>query len=851
VETSTYHATHNAVKAEELSVFIGSRCLLSNTELKISEQAHGVQANGAGGIGSTHRGLCYGLVGVNGCGKSTLLKFIAEGSLPVPANWDAFLVNQHLPAARQHCAVEEVLSASTDRARLLCEQQSLENELAEASIGESQSVHEANSRLVDLHNELSRWDDSEKDITQILLALGFRGSNQVSSSTSEPSIATPMAELSGGWRMKVQLAKALWLEPKLLLLDEPTNHLDFQALTWLQERLEQYPHTSVVVSHDVSFLHQVCQEIVWMRDMKLESLPRDAVSQEDLLRMQRRRGLNFKFSTPQCSDASNHGLSLHGVEFSYGGSSSSHYRLQVKKEVRFSGTSRSVLLGKNGSGKSTFLDLCVGRVKPDRGTIDRTQDLKIGHYSQLTEELDRNSVDTAASFLVRECPEELALRAGSTRTTRLQSALAGEEKSGDAHSSVSKKAAAQHKRLLEIARGVLSHFGFEGDVAVTVPVDRLSGGQKALLKFAVLSLRPAHILLLDEPTNHLDAEACEALARGLSEFEGGIVAVTHDELLIYRLIHCNWSTSELLICREGKVWRERNFGAHCLNALKSEVHKAEDVEMLNSAVKQSQQKLAEPPESKCKAGAHSTGKELPPWLQTKRRSKEKKDQADVSMSTTVCSGEIVQDHLEPTQEDGSKQELLTPACAKPYTNTIRSCKAAVVVSKLSNPEPVQNASQNALDSWEEAANSDASTADPDSIEENARLDDAESVAEWNEADDASSCFKNCSEGSRCEVANCADVMPQLQHCKMIVKDKGSKDGRHSRFRKDLVNLNKAVIKWLRQETQGEMTESQVADRIRNSSVAQQLRALHEQEFDEDLFVQNALGHARQKTLAPR
>merc|ERR1711920_1013564 len=114
-------------------------------------------------------------------------------------------------------------------------------------------------------------------------------------------------------------------------------------------------------------------------------------------------------------------------------------------------------------------------------------------------------------------------------------------------------------------------FGFDGDVADSVPVDRLSGGQKALLKFAVLSLRPAHILLLDEPTNHLDAEACEALAKGLSEFKGGIVAVTHDELLIYRLIHCNWSESELLICRGGSVLHTKNFGADCLNALKKEV----------------------------------------------------------------------------------------------------------------------------------------------------------------------------------------------------------------------------------------------------------------------------------------
>merc|ERR1712070_286025 len=119
-----------------------------------------------------------------------------------------------------------------------------------------------------------------------------------------------------------------------------------------------------------------------------------------------------------------------------------------------------------------------------------------------------------------------------------------------------------------------------GDAAVTVPVCRLSGGQKACLKFAALSLKPSHILFLDEPTNHLDAEACEALAHGLSEFKGGVVVVTHDELLIYRLIKCNWSESELLVCEGGSVRRENDFGANCLNALKEQVRRSEESETL-------------------------------------------------------------------------------------------------------------------------------------------------------------------------------------------------------------------------------------------------------------------------------
>merc|ERR1712139_720588 len=112
-------------------------------------------------------------------------------------------------------------------------------------------------------------------------------------------------------------------------------------------------------------------------------------------------------------------------------------------------------------------------------------------------------------------------------------------------------------------------------MADSILIRDLSGGQKALLKFAVLSLRPAHILFLDEPTNHLDAHACEVLANALDEFEGGIVAATHDDLLIYRLIQCSWSVSELLVCQGGHVRRQAALGAHCMNALKEEVRKSE------------------------------------------------------------------------------------------------------------------------------------------------------------------------------------------------------------------------------------------------------------------------------------
>ncbi|CAE7229941.1 unnamed protein product [Symbiodinium necroappetens] len=364
-----------------------------------------------------------------------------------------------------------------------------------------------------------------------------------------------------GWRMKVELAKALWLRPKLLLLDEPTNHLDFRAREWLMEQIAEYPHTAVVVSHDVAFLHEVCKDIIWMTEQRLETLPGKIVSQEDLLRMQRRKPLRFEFRVPSGEDPVSQGISLHDVEFTYGDGAG----LSVES-LRLSGRSRVVLLGRNGGGKSTFLKLCAGRLEPGRGSVDRTPGLKVGYFSQVTEDLDANSELTAAEFMLKQCREELAEHAGSTHTSRLTASKKALDSSGTSLTKPKASKSVCEKRLLEVARGVLSSHGLDGDLATKVPVDALSGGQKASLKLAVLSQSPAHILLLDEPTNHLDAEACRALAEALAKFPGGIVAVTHDPLLTYRLIHCNWNSSELFLCRDGFLWKQRNFSSHSLKA---------------------------------------------------------------------------------------------------------------------------------------------------------------------------------------------------------------------------------------------------------------------------------------------
>eukprot|EP00437_Effrenium_voratum_P056016 CAMPEP_0181531326 /NCGR_PEP_ID=MMETSP1110-20121109/72048_1 /TAXON_ID=174948 /ORGANISM="Symbiodinium sp., Strain CCMP421" /LENGTH=730 /DNA_ID=CAMNT_0023662403 /DNA_START=40 /DNA_END=2232 /DNA_ORIENTATION=+ len=647
VLTETARAPPNAVKAEKLSVFLGARCLLSNTELKIAEP------QGASRI--------YGLVGPNGCGKSTLLKLLAQRQLPVPETWDVFLVNQQLPTAGEHSVLEEVLRSHPRRAALLHRAAALEEPLEEPS-------ESSDAELQEVHACLEEFQHAERDVIDILKHLGFA------------SVSDSMSKLSGGWRMKVELAKALWLRPKLLLLDEPTNHLDFQASEWLTQQLLAYPHSVVVVSHDATFLHELCKEILWMTEQRLETLPN--VSPEELLRMQRRKPLRFDF--PASEDPLLHGISMHGVEFSYG---SAAFRASG---VRLSGRSRAVVLGRNGGGKTTFLELLSGILRPSKGSVDSTPGLKVGYYSQLTEELDNLSI-SAAEYLLQQCSEELRSHVGSRHS--------GRQRKTAKTAKEPKQASAAANRLLEVARGVLSNFGFEGELA-NVPVERLSGGQKACLKFAVLSLRPVHILLLDEPTNHLDAEGCRALAEALGRFQGGVVAVTHDELLIYRLITCNWNTSELFLCHAGCLWKQ-NFNAHTLKTIQEELRRVE----------QTTPTAPEPkPELKPQLKPKSGDVKVPPWLVW--RKDKARPQSSEPAAVPVATEPVAAEPVTAEPADGTLQGQAEFAeCADQTIQEMGRAQPEQAIEVLAAPAPVE---VSAPESWEDLE-SNASTEAPEDI----------------------------------------------------------------------------------------------------------------------------------------
>jgi len=769
VETLTTQAPGNAVKAEGLSVFLGSRCLLTNADLKIPEVVRTIEVPQTGAASRlVRRGTCYGLVGPNGCGKSTLLRLIADCYLPTPVGWEPFLVSQQLPLALPWTVTEEVLSADTCRAALLTEQAALESELIALTsmpIDDAEAVLRVNTRLVEVQQNLTRWDGAVQEVEEVLLALGFcrasldgaetssiHGSTWARHAQTRPTTGTSMQHLSGGWRMKVQLAKALWLKPKILLLDEPTNHLDFEALRWLEERLKEYPHTTVVVSHDVGFLHSVCHEIFWMRDLRLESMPRDIVSQEDLARMQRRKGLNFNFTVPASGDPKHHGVSLHNAQFTHltenNRGTSSALQVQVRGTIRFSGRSRAVLLGQNGSGKSTFMGLCAGTLQPTRGTVDNTPDCQVGFYTQLMDELDLHGDSNAVDFLVATCPEQLHERLDMKATVAAKAA----ERRGSKAKATS---AACGKRMKEVARGVLSNFGFEGDLAVSVPVGSLSGGQKSRLKLAALSLRPSHILFLDEPTNHLDAEATEALAKGLSEFQGGIVVVTHDDLLIHRLIECNWAESQLLTSQGGDIRCRKEFGGHCLKTLKEEVRRSERevpalLDVACSGAMEMRGQIGTPVVPAAKP------KQLPPWLTSMR---------------------VVRRDPQPKTVGRGAEETPPPVEAVAERQPETSGKR--------QDQPMQ--------------------AEPDST-----------------------------------MLEVQEVREQALATKEAHPRHGSG---HSRLRKDLVNLNKAVVKWMDHEEIGLLTRSKLMGRIRTSAAARHLRETHGADFQEEAFICQALERA--------
>ncbi len=476
---------------------------------------------------SVEPGRRVGLVGRNGAGKSTLLKAIAGelapdgGDIRLAARARLGQVRQQAPSG-EGSLLDTVLEADTERLMLLREADAAEPE-----------------RLGEIHERLATIgaDAAPARAGAILSGLGFDADAQ----------ARPVNSFSGGWRMRVALAAALFANPDLLLLDEPTNHLDLEASLWLESWLARFPGAALVVSHDRGLLDRCVEAIAHLDRGKLSLTPggydefvrirtEQALQQaraservaEQRAHMQafvdrfrykaskaRQAQARLKaierlpqiesvvesgptrFAFPEPSPLPPPMLTLDGVSVGYDGQP-----VLRGLSLRIDMEDRIALLGPNGNGKSTLAKLFAGRLEKLSGTMFRGGKLRVGYFAQHQEE-ELSGGESCIAHMARALP----------RATPPQ------------------------------VRAQLARFGLDADRAET-RVAALSGGERARLLLALATRDAPHLLILDEPTNHLDIDAREAMVRALADFSGAVLLISHDPHLVELVADRLWLVAE-------------------------------------------------------------------------------------------------------------------------------------------------------------------------------------------------------------------------------------------------------------------------------------------------------------------
>lgn len=535
-------AEERDLKFINVSLMVGGNHLVTDCDLNLNQ------------------GCRYGLIGANGSGKSNVLAALAQGDLPVPSHIDMFHLHEEAPATEQ-TGVEAVIAHVKEEALKL-------EALAEHII-ENEGVED--ERLEAIYERLDELDPqgSEPRARLILAGLGFCDH------------LIPMdrktKHMSGGWRMRVSLAKALFAAPSLLLLDEPTNHLDLEACVWLEEHLATYPKCLLLVSHSEDFLNAVCTHTVWLkpnphtgegvgsrgstlkyyggnyetfisvtRDEERVQMRAYNKQQADMWKLSEYVRVNkangnaasakskkrvlekiqatavakpqvhepsLVFDFPELPRLPPPVMPFDNVSFSYSGKKEDYLYQDLSIAVDYD--SRIALVGPNGCGKSTLLKLMTGEIAPTEGSIKTHPKLRLGQYHQHSADiLDLDM--SPLKFMMKQYPAHLA--------------------------------PPNRPRSAESWSSFLTNFGFTRSNQ-TSPIGLLSDGQRSRLVFAMLSMSPCGVLLLDEPTNHLDIDAVQGLALAIKNFQGGVVLVSHD----FRLI--DLVAKEIWVCENKGVTR--------------------------------------------------------------------------------------------------------------------------------------------------------------------------------------------------------------------------------------------------------------------------------------------------------
>ena len=471
-----------------------------------------------------------GLVGKNGAGKSTLMKILCgwqqpeTGSMVISSGQEVGYLPQEMVPDTTRTVIDEALTAFGRIDDLMALQQQLTDQIAERTDYESDDY----TRLLNRHNEVTEQmvllgaDSRQENTEKVLLGLGFKHSD----------FSRPVAEFSGGWQMRVELAKLLLQQPDFLLLDEPTNHLDIESIQWLENFLQGYPGAVVLVSHDRTFLDNITkrtieitagriydykcsysQYVIQMQERRASQMAQLTAQQRQVAQIeafierfrykatkskqvQSRIKMLDKMEMVQIDEVSTENIhfqfqpALHSgkivVEAEHLGKA--YGDLQVFDNVDFLLTAgkKVAFVGKNGEGKSTMAKIIVGDIKDYTGSFKLGAQVQVGYYAQ----------------------NQAAMLDGEKTVFQTIDDIA----TGDIRPKI---------------RNILGQFLFDSeDCEKKVKV--LSGGEKARLALAKLLLTPSNLLVLDEPTNHLDMDSKDILKNALLQYTGTLIIVSHD-----------------------------------------------------------------------------------------------------------------------------------------------------------------------------------------------------------------------------------------------------------------------------------------------------------------------------------
>jgi len=484
---------------------------------------------------NVHPGQKVGLVGPNGSGKSSLFALIRDelhadaGDVSMPPRWVLSHVAQETPAV-ERAALEFVMDGDAELREI------------EAEIARLEAEHDTGSHLAELHSRYGEIGGYQaRSRAQTLLAgLGF----------NEEAQGQSVATFSGGWRMRLNLARALMCRSDLLLLDEPTNHLDLDAVLWLEDWLKDFAGAVVLITHDREFLDAVAEGIVHVENQRLneyagnysafetQRAARLALQQSAYEKQQRTVAhleafiTRFRAKATKARQAQSRIRALERLERIAAAHVDSPFTFQFRAPAEkprqlfgledaavgypgrtvLSGIDWSVLpgdaiglLGPNGAGKSTLLKSIVGNLPLVAGELHRAQGLRVGYFAQ--HQVDQLRVDESALWHM----ERLA---------------SGERE--------------------QVLRDFLGGFDFRGN-QVMQKVASFSGGEKARLALALIVWQRPNLLLLDEPTNHLDMDMRESLAQALTDFEGALIVVAHDRHLLQA------ATDQWMLVADGRL----------------------------------------------------------------------------------------------------------------------------------------------------------------------------------------------------------------------------------------------------------------------------------------------------------